>query len=128
MNKSFLPILCAIFLLSGCASVRQEEAALYRADGVPVWVGKTFSNPRGLWSGPVREKGYYAYGEARYDNEKIAASAAALDAKVRLLLYVNSELPRRKKSVLTGVRCVDRFVSEDGTVYVLFFVSRKNAR
>ncbi|MBQ9622797.1 MAG: hypothetical protein IJP90_08315 [Treponema sp.] len=130
--KHLFALSFVFILFAACESNRADYVQLYREDGLPVWVGKVFSNPNGYWAGYNDEKGYYSSGEANYKDQKIAVTAAELDAKKRLLDFISGSKNEWKdnqyKHVLVGFRRVDRFIADDGTVYVLMFVSKKNAR
>lgn len=122
-------VLCAAFLfaLFSCESAPQVQA--YREDGLPVWVGQTFSNPRGIWAGGIGENGFYAWGEANLADAQSSLASAELDAKTRLKSFVCKEMAATENSaVLFGVQRADRFFAEDGTIYVLLFISKKNAK
>lgn len=125
-NLRLILILFALFPLFSCRTAPQVQA--YREDGLPVWVEQVFSNPSGIWAGFNDEKGFYASGEANYGDLQSSLSAAELDAKTRLQEFVCRELSKEKPAVLLGVQRVDRFIAENGSVYVLVFVSQKNAK
>lgn len=122
--KKLLPFLVITFFLFSCVSGKVENAVPARADGLPAWVGNTFSNPQGYWGGYNKEKGLYSWGEANYPDSKIALNAAELDAKTRLAKELSVSNPAK----LTGVHRVDFYKSDDGTVYVLVFISNKNIK
>ncbi len=119
------------FLLFSCASVERSGKQKYRDDGLPVWVESSFTNPSDFWAGFNDEKGFYSWGSAKYADAHTSTTAAELDAKSRLVEFVRFERGVKENegvSVIQGMRRVDRFVSDDGTVYVLMFVSEKNAK
>lgn len=118
-----------LFALSSCANVREFPSQIYNEDGLPAWAGETFSNPRGLWAGYNDKKGFYASSESKIIDRQTATSVAELDAKTKLLLYVqNLQKNGKKITSLKGVRRVDRYIADDGTIYVLVFISEKDAK
>lgn len=128
MKKYFFVL--SIFLLSliSCATKKNTFTQLYDLDGTPVWVGKTFSDSNSLWTGLNKEKGYYAWGEAKSLDEISSFKIADLDAELRLLNFVNSKLSNKKLNHLAGAYRVDSYISKNGTIYVLFFISNKNVK
>ncbi|MBP3773009.1 MAG: hypothetical protein J6I53_10040 [Treponema sp.] len=129
--KQFLASFFAFFLLVSCESAPSVYVQTYRDDGLPSWVGATFTDPRGYWAGFNDEKGYYSYGEAPYGDRASSTAAAELDAKRRLFDFISDSSYGTDKDnqthFLVGCRRVDRFIAEDNTVYVLVFISKKNA-
>ena len=120
-NYFILLLVLEVFLFCACASsTDKNNVHLYDESGLPLWAGKTFTNPQGIWAGPVTEKGYYASGQAKYSDEKSSLAAAELDAKVRLADFARS-------SISSAYR-VDKFTASDGRVYVLFFISEKSVK
>ena len=75
-------------------------------------------------------KGYELSGKAKYGDAQSSTAAAELDAKANLCDFVAAEFKAERKDTasVSGIRRVDRLVSEDGTVHVLMFVSEKNAK
>ena len=122
--KRIIPFLITALIFISCASGRVDNNIPARADGLPVWVGNTFTNPKGYWKGYITEKGLYTWGEAKYPDSKIALNAAELDAKERLAKQITDTNP----ILLSRVQRVDFFKSEDGTVYVLVFISNKDLK
>ena len=119
--------------------------------GLPNWAGMQFKsgwNKNGYyWQGPVEDSGYFASGEAKYSDVKTSTSAADLDGKAQIAFYIKQEINaiaqqeanaegsgRETKSQLeefqsavasvkiAGILRVDRFIADDGKVYVLMFV------
>lgn len=128
MKPLFALIFAAIFLVS-CESNRPGYVQTYHEDGTPSWVGETFTNPYGYWAGYNDEKGFYAWGGAKYDDRNVSTNAAELDAKIRLLDFISGTSGSSKgRKALVGVQRVDRFIADDGTVYVLLFISNKNVK
>lgn len=127
--KPIIALVLASLIFASCESTGGMEVQKYREDGLPVWVEETFSNPRGHWAGYNEEKGYYASGKALYGDGAASTKAAELDAKTRLSSYL-AELDKahRKPKNLIGVQRMDRLIAEDGTVYVLLFISQKDAK
>lgn len=126
--KQFLASFFAFFLLVSCESAPSVSVQTYRDDGLPSWVGATFTDPRGYWAGFNDEKGYYSYGEAPYGDRASSTAAAELDAKRRLVEFISSEKKRRMNGTsINGILRVDRYIADDGTVYALMFISKKNA-
>ncbi|MBQ9281403.1 MAG: hypothetical protein IJ207_04300 [Treponema sp.] len=126
--KQFLASFLCVFLLVSCESAPSVAVQRYRDDGLPAWVGQSFTNPNDYWAGFNDETGYYSYGEAQYGDRASSTAAAELDAKIRLVEFISSEKKRRMNGTsINGVLRVDRFIAENGTVYVLVFVSKKNA-
>ena len=117
-------------IIFSCASVGEAVVQKYREDGLPMWVESRFTNPSGYWAGFNDEGGYYASGKAKYGDAQSSTAAAELDAKANLCDFVAAEFKAERKDTasVSGIRRVDRLVSEDGTVHVLMFVSEKNAK
>lgn len=118
--------------------------------GLPAWAGMQFKsgwNKSGYyWKGPVDETGYFASGEAKYSDVKSSTDAADLEGKAQIAFYIKQEInaiaqqelsnngdSKTKKEFeqfqtavasvkISGIMRVDRFITEDGTVYVLMFV------
>ncbi|BDC96165.1 hypothetical protein [Treponema saccharophilum] len=119
--------------------------------GLPSWVGQQFKsryNKNGYyWRGPVDEEGYFASGEAKYADVKSSTTAADLDGKAQIAFYIKQEVNAiaQQESVaagadgessqelkdfqsavasvkIAGIIRADRFIGDDGTVYVLMFV------
>ncbi|MCR5253252.1 MAG: hypothetical protein K6C98_05995 [Treponema sp.] len=119
--------------------------------GLPAWASQSFKsgwNKTGYyWKGPVDETGFFASGEAKYSDVKTSTSAADLDGKAKIAEYIkqeinataqqeaitsdtDSETQRQFKEFqstvasikISGIMRVDRFIAEDGRVYVLMFV------
>lgn len=127
--KNIFALIFVVVFLSSCVSNNTDSVQLYRDDGLPMWVGNVFSDPTGFWAGYNDKKGFYAWGEAKYGDRNISTNAAELDAKKRLLSYLSNKYKlASNKASLVGVQRVDRFISDDGTVYVLLFISNKDAR
>ena len=125
--KSLFALIFAVLFLTACKTNRTDYVQIYREDGLPMWVGEVFSDPRGYWAGYNDEKGYYASGEAKYKDKSAATLAAELDAKRKLLNFLSGRgKTSLKNTSLTGVQRVDHFISDDGTVYILLFISEKN--
>ncbi len=128
-------------------SAYQQNQELNR----PVWVGQQFKsgwNKGGYyWKGPIDEAGYFASGEAKYGDVKSSTTAADLDGKAQIAFYVKQEINaiaqqeseaagadgEAQKELkdfqsavasvkISGILRADRFIGEDGTVYVLMFV------
>ena len=127
--KRFFELFCFIFLSVSCETDKVQTAQPYRDDGLPMWIGESFSNPRGYWGGYIEEKGYFASEKAKHKDMNLALNAARLDAKKNLLNFISKEFHSSKISaILVGVQYIDRFATGDGTVYVLIFISKKDAR
>jgi len=119
--------------------------------GLPAWAGQQFKsrfNKNGYyWKGPIDEAGFFASGEAKYADVKSSTSAADLDGKAQIAFYIKQEvnaiaqqesqaagadgeadqqLKDFQSAVasvkISGILRADRFVAEDGKVYVLMFV------
>ena len=118
--------------------------------GLPAWAGMQFKsgwNKNGYyWKGPVDETGYYASGEAKYSDVKSSTDAADLEGKSQIAFYIKQEInaiaqqeasndgqSKTQKEIeqfqssvasvkISGIMRVDRFIADDGTVYVLMFV------
>lgn len=118
--------------------------------GLPAWAGMQFKsgwNKNGYyWKGPVDETGYFASGEAKYSDVKSSTDAADLEGKAQIAFYIKQEInalaqqeaqnngdSKTQKEFeqfqsavasvkIAGIMRVDRFIAEDGTVYVLMFV------
>ena len=118
----------ALFFLTTCESNKTDFVQTYKEDGTPSWCGEAFTNPRGFWAGYNDEKGFYASGEAKYGDEKSSTTAAELDAKRRLVEFIFDKKGKTQNVGLVGVQRVDRFVAEDGRVFVLVFISQKNVK
>lgn len=118
-----------LFSLTSCSSTNELSPQIQREDGLPAWAGEMFSDPRGLWDGYNDKKGFYASGESKNFDRQTATSVAELDAKTNLLLYVQSLQKNGKKiTSLRGCRRVDRYIADDGSVYILVFVSEKDVK
>ena len=131
--------------------VRDTSAFQQNKDmGLPAWAGMQFKsgwNKNGYyWKGPVEDSGYYASGEAKYSDIKTSTNAADLDGKAQIAFYIkqeinalaqqeaNAEGTSSAKSEfeefqtavasvkIAGIIRVDRFIADDGKVYVLMFV------
>ena len=122
--KSFVPAVAWLLVCVACASNTVQSSLAYRDDGLPMWVDEVFTDPRGLWSGYNRENGFYASGKGTHADSAIATKIAMLDAKANLAQFATGS----KTEVLFGMRQVDRFLADDGTVYVLMFVSAKDVK
>ena len=116
----------------------------------PAWVGQEFKsgwNKGGYyWKGPIDDVGYFASGEAKYADVKSSTTAADLDGKAKIAEYIkqevntiaqqesaasgDSETQQELKNFqstvasvkISGILRADRFIGDDGTVYVLMFV------
>lgn len=128
-------------------SAYQQNAAA----GLPSWCGTQFTSGRNkngyYWKGPISESGFYASGQAKYADVKTSTSAADLDGKAQIAFHIkqevnaiaqqessasgadgeaNQELKDFQSAVasvkIAGIERADRFIAEDGTVYVLMFV------
>ena len=131
--------------------VRDTSAFKQNKDmGLPSWAGMQFKsgwNKNGYyWKGPVDETGYYASGEAKYSDLKTSTNAADLDGKAQIAFYIKQEinaLAQQEANAagssstksefeefqtavasvkIGGIVRVDRFIADDGKVYVLMFV------
>ena len=131
--------------------VRDTSAFKQNKDmGLPAWAGMQFKsgwNKNGYyWKGPVDESGYYASGEAKYSDLKTSTNAADLDGKAQIAFYIKQEinaLAQQEANAsgssstksefeefqtavasvkIGGIVRVDRFIADDGKVYVLMFV------
>lgn len=131
--------------------VRDTSAFKQNKDmGLPAWAGMQFKsgwNKNGYyWKGPVDETGYFASGEAKYSDVSTSTNAADLDGKAQIAFYVKQEinaLAQQEANAagnsstkseyeafqtavasvkISGIIRVDRFIAEDGKVYVLMFV------
>lgn len=122
--RRFLPFVIVIFICISCESGKILTAEPTRVDGVPAWVGNTFSNPKGYWNGYNNEKGLYTWGESDYQELSFALNSADLDAKKRLAESLNIPNP----SILLGIHRVDFYRAADGVVYVLIFISNKDIK
>lgn len=118
---------------------------------LPAWADIQFKsgwNKGGYyWKGPVDEAGFFASGKAKYSDVSTSTSAADLDGKAQIAFFVKQELNAIAKNEsdaansdsktqtaykdfqssvaqvkISGIIRVDRFIAEDGTVYVLMFV------
>lgn len=118
---------------------------------LPAWADVQFKsgwNEGGYyWKGPVDEVGFFASGKAKYSDVSTSTSAADLDGKAQIAFFVKQELNAIAKQEsdaadsdsktqtaykdfqssvaqvkISGIIRVDRFIAEDGTVYVLMFV------
>jgi|GEM_PF-5875114 len=117
--------------------------------GRPAWAGMQFKsgwNKNGYyWKGPVDESGFFASGEAKYSDVKTSTSAAEVDGKAKIAFYIKQEINAIAQDEYTssgsssdsehktfqsavasvkigGIINVDRFIADDGTVFVLMFV------
>lgn len=119
--------------------------------GRPAWAGTQFKSGRNkngyYWKGPIDEAGYYASGQARYADVKSSTTAADLDGKAQIAFFIKQEVnaiaqtesaaagtdgeaQRELKDFqsavasvkISGIERADRFIADDGTVYVLMFV------
>ncbi|MBQ9281402.1 MAG: hypothetical protein IJ207_04295 [Treponema sp.] len=117
----------------------------------PHWIGAQFSTGMNknnyYWGGAVDEKGWFTSGEAKYADIKASTSAADLDGKSQIATHVKQDIVTTAKEVaanegadgetqkdldnfvgsvasvkISGIMRVDRWISSDGTVYVLMFV------
>lgn len=122
--RRFLSFVIVIFLFISCESGKNLSAEPTRADGLPAWVGNTFSNPTGYWGGYNNEKGLYTWGESDLQDFPMALTSAELDAKKRFAESMNIPNP----SVLMGIHRVDFYRAADGVVYVLIFISNKDIK
>ncbi|WP_295796406.1 hypothetical protein [uncultured Treponema sp.] len=118
---------------------------------LPAWAGIQFKsgwNKDGyFWKGPVDETGFFASGKAKYSDVSTSTSAADLDGKAQIAFFVKQELNAIAKNEsdaadsdsktqfaykdfqssvaqvkISGIVRVDRYIADDGTVYVLMFV------
>ena len=119
--------------------------------GLPTWAGQQFKsryNKNGYyWRGPIDEEGFFASGEAKYADVKSSTAAADLDGKAQIAFYIkqevnaiaqqesaavgadgenSQELKDFQSAVasvkIAGIIRADRFIADDGKVYVLMFV------
>ena len=117
----------------------------------PHWVGAQFTTKMNkshyYWEGGVDDAGFFASGEAKYSDVKTSTQAADLDGKAALANYakqnitsIASELSKNEGGdsetekelqnftqtvssiTISGIMRVDRYIAEDGTVYVLMYV------
>lgn len=110
---------------------------------------KSKSNDDKIWKGYVNEDGMFFPGSSNFGDRQTATTAAEMDAKgriaenIRLTIsrYVDTAMRNNNgekaqgltqgtlNTVVTkisGIRRVDRYVADDGYVYVLMFLSNKN--
>lgn len=122
-----------------------------QAMNLPAWVDTTFKsgwNKGGYyWKGPIDEAGFYASGQGKYGDVQTSTTSADLDGKAQIAFFIKQEInaiaeqeaskagaeaekQEELKSFqsavasvkIAGIMRADRFIGEDGTVYVLMFV------
>ena len=118
---------------------------------LPPWADVQFTTGMNkgnyYWGGSVDEQGFFASGSAKYSDVKSSTNAADLDGKANIAFHIKQEinataqqeadaegsegeraqeLKEFQSSVasikVSGIMRVDRFIADDGTVYVLMFV------
>lgn len=123
MRNIFLCVI-VIFLCISCETGKVLTTEPAYVDGIPAWVGNTFTNPTGYWGGYNNEKGIYTWGQSDFQELSLALKSAELDAKKRLAESLKISNP----SVVYGIHRVDFFRASDGIVYVLIFISNKDLK
>ena len=124
---------------------------------LPPWADVQFTTGMNkgnyYWGGSTDESGYFASGSAKYSDIKSSTSAADLDGKANLAFYIKQEINatsqqeadaqgsdgEREQELkefqsavasikISGIMRVDRFIGDDGTVYVLMFVPQSEIK
>lgn len=129
MPKKLLLFL-SVLLIFSCSSnsIELPEAAKRaEAEGRPRWATESpivFSSSEAeLYRAFSAGKGTYASGNANYGSQNASAKVAQMNAESALLQSLG-----KSGAFVRGLRQVDSFLSPDGTVYVLMFISEKDLK
>ncbi len=153
MKKILFAVLTAMALVMavGCKSTENNANALAGSKqaveaGRPKWAtaaGSTFTSKEATQfmtgDGYVApESGYFASGNAKRGDARATQAAARMDARSRLTEYIKTESTsyaadnghdyagltvETVDSLIKGSRPIDSFEADDGTIYVLMFIS-----
>ena len=136
-------------IMFGCASTNTKNltgVAQNEKQGFPRWIDMQFDSIDAeymLDGYKPKENGIFASGKARMDNERSTEIAARLDARSNLASRIKVEIDRvaltngisaeevtveKVSAILTGTKIIDKYRADDGTLYLLMFISDKDAK
>ena len=124
MKKLLAVIFCAALLWNIFADERS----------IPTWVGTVFTTKinegKYYWNGDIEEEGIFFSGCGKSE------FAADLDGVTQICIYMNQTISYYDDGSIGSVfpdpsdfvRTVDKYVADDGTVYVLVFISNADIK
>ncbi len=132
---SLLLVFSVITSISSCTTVaatvsEQNKAQVEqnRVQGLPLWASCNFKSEEASAYIPgykTNEKGLFASGTGT------SATSARVTARANLAYYCKTTYKYTNSAsseTLLGSRIIDSFTASDGTVYVLMFISEKDAK
>lgn len=116
--SALVAMLCACASTAHISEQNKAQVAQNRLLGLPLWAECSFTStdaPAYIPGYRAAEKGLFCAGSGNNSTQ------ARLDTRAKLASSINSE-------TLIGSRIVDSYTSDNGTVYILMFISEKDAK
>ena len=130
-KTSLIFLLFSFVIMLSCKTVdsvnqeTNEKIKYNKQAGLPIWADCSFTSDQvpvflGNYSSP---KGFFSAGKGQSEQ------AARINANHNLLNYCNEIYGNdNSKGILYGSRIIDTVKTNDGTVYILMFISEKDAK
>ena len=108
------------------SDINYTQIRINQEKNIPLWAECSFPSEQASYylGNYDSNKGLFSSGSGKTKTE------AEITTRTKLIDYCYSfyGISETKETVLYGVRIVDRYSAEDGTVYILMFISEKDAK